>query len=93
MLKYMSDAAVLGCLAAREALEDADAKSRFSPERIGLYAGTGLASANINESPNNGLKSLSTKTDNFLAAVWGSTVFQQPIRFFRSKSWPICLPV
>ena len=49
MLKYMSDAAVLGCLAAREALEDADAKSRFSPGRIGLYAATGLASANINE--------------------------------------------
>jgi len=49
MLKYMSDAAVLGCLAAREALEDADAKTRFSPERTGLYAATGLASANINE--------------------------------------------
>ena len=49
MLKYMSDAAVLGCLAAREALGDADAKTRFSPERIGLYAATGLASANINE--------------------------------------------
>ena len=49
MLKYMSDAAVLGCLAAREALEDADVKTRFTPERIGLYAATGLASANINE--------------------------------------------
>ncbi|OGP69039.1 MAG: hypothetical protein A2170_06255 [Deltaproteobacteria bacterium RBG_13_53_10] len=49
MLKYMSDAAVLGCLAAREALEDAHAKVRFSPERIGLYAGTGLATADIDE--------------------------------------------
>jgi 3-oxoacyl-[acyl-carrier-protein] synthase II len=49
MLKYMSAAAVLGCLAAREALEDAHAKVRFSPERIGLYAGTGLAAANIDE--------------------------------------------
>jgi 3-oxoacyl-(acyl-carrier-protein) synthase len=49
MLKYMSDAAILGCLAAREALEDAEAKTRFSPERIGLYAATGLASANIHE--------------------------------------------
>jgi 3-oxoacyl-(acyl-carrier-protein) synthase len=49
MLKYMSDAAVLGCLAGREALEDAGAKARFSPERIGLYSGTGLATANIDE--------------------------------------------
>jgi 3-oxoacyl-(acyl-carrier-protein) synthase len=49
MLKYMSDAAVLGCLAGRQALEDASAKGRFSPERIGLYAGTGLATANIDE--------------------------------------------
>lgn len=49
MLKYMSTAAVLGCLAAREALEDANAKIRFSPERMGLFAGTGLASANVDE--------------------------------------------
>lgn len=49
MLKYMSHAAVLGCVAAREALEDAHAKVRFSPERMGLYAGTGLATANIDE--------------------------------------------
>jgi len=49
MLKYMSDAALLGCLAAREALQDADAKARFLPERIGIYAGTGLAAANIAE--------------------------------------------
>ena len=49
MLKYMSDAAVLGCLAAREALQDADAKARFFPERTGIYAGTGLAAANLSE--------------------------------------------
>jgi 3-oxoacyl-(acyl-carrier-protein) synthase len=49
MLKYMSDAAVLGCLAAREALQEADVKARFLPERIGIYAGTGLAAANIAE--------------------------------------------
>lgn len=49
MLKYMSTAAVLGCLAAREALEEAHAKVRFSPERMGLYAGTGLAAANVDE--------------------------------------------
>ena len=49
MLKYMSDAAVLGCVAAREALEDADVKGRFAPERIGLYAGSGLAAASVSE--------------------------------------------
>lgn len=49
MLKYMSDAAVLGCIAAREALQDADALTRFSPERIGLYAATGLAAANVRD--------------------------------------------
>lgn len=49
MLKYMSDAAVLGCLAGREALENASVRARFSPERVGLYAGTGLATANIDE--------------------------------------------
>lgn len=43
MIKYMSDAAVLGCVAAREATTQAGMKQRFAPERIGLYAGTGLA--------------------------------------------------
>jgi len=49
MLKYMSDAALLGCLAAREAAEDAAIKRRFAPERIGLYAGTGLAAASVQD--------------------------------------------
>lgn len=49
MLKYMSDAAVLGCIAAREALQDAEALSRFRPERVGLYAATGLAAANVQD--------------------------------------------
>ena len=49
MLKFMSDAAVLGCLAAREALQEAQALQRFPPHRIGLYAGTGLAAANVND--------------------------------------------
>jgi 3-oxoacyl-(acyl-carrier-protein) synthase len=43
MLKYMSEAAVLGCCAAREAAEESGLKIRFRPERVGLYAGTGLA--------------------------------------------------
>jgi len=49
MLKYMSDAAVLGCVAAREALHDAGVSGRFEPERIGLYAGSGLAAASVSE--------------------------------------------
>lgn len=49
MLKYMSEAAALGCVAAREALENADVKKRFSPERIGLYAATGLAAASVDD--------------------------------------------
>jgi len=47
MLKYMSDAAVLGCVAAHEALQDAGVPGRFAPERIGLYAATALAAANV----------------------------------------------
>ncbi|MCX7045835.1 MAG: beta-ketoacyl synthase N-terminal-like domain-containing protein [Candidatus Sumerlaeota bacterium] len=49
MLKYMSQAAVLGCVAAHEAIEDANARQRYAPERIGLYAATGLAAANPRE--------------------------------------------
>lgn len=49
MLKYMSAAAVLGCVAAREALGQAAALERFAPERIGLYAATGLAAASVDE--------------------------------------------
>lgn len=49
MLKYMSDAAVLGCLAAHEAVQQAGATSRFPAERVGLYAGSGLAAADVAE--------------------------------------------
>ncbi len=49
MLKFMSEAAVLGCVAAREALEDADASRRFAPHRIGLFAATGLAGIDLQE--------------------------------------------
>lgn len=47
MMKYMSEAAALGCAAAREALDAADAKKRFASERMGLYAATGLAAASV----------------------------------------------
>jgi len=49
MLKYMSEAAVLGCVAAHEAMADADAARRFRPERMGLFAGSGLAAASVKE--------------------------------------------
>jgi 3-oxoacyl-(acyl-carrier-protein) synthase len=49
MLKFMSEAAVLGCIAAHEAIEDADARRRFRSERIGLYAATGLAGIDLRE--------------------------------------------
>lgn len=49
MLKFMSDAAVLGCIAAKEALQGANVRKRFQAERIGIYAGTGLAAANVND--------------------------------------------
>jgi len=50
MLKFMSDAAVIGCVAAREASTQAGLKGRFRPERVGLYAGAGLAAASVKDS-------------------------------------------
>ena len=49
MLKFMSGAAVLGCVAAREAVDAAGIAGRYAPERIGLYAGAGLAAVDLNE--------------------------------------------
>lgn len=49
MLKYMSESAVLGCVAAREAAEAAGVRTRFRPERVGLFASAGLAAADVQE--------------------------------------------
>ena len=49
MLKYMSAAALWGCIAAREAVADARLKQRFAPERIGLFTATGLAAASVTD--------------------------------------------
>lgn len=49
MLKFMSEAAVLGCVAAREACTQARLCKRFSADRVGLFAGTGLAAASVDE--------------------------------------------
>jgi len=49
MIKYMSEAAALGCVAAHEACEDARVRERFRPERVGLFAGVGLAAASVND--------------------------------------------
>lgn len=52
MAKFMSAPALLGCVAAREALENAGVSdnARFPAERIGLFAATGMAAADIDES-------------------------------------------
>lgn len=50
MAKFMSAPALLGCVAAHEALDKARAAERFAPERIGLFAATGMAAADIDES-------------------------------------------
>jgi 3-oxoacyl-(acyl-carrier-protein) synthase len=48
MRKFMSRHAELAAVAAREALEEADLPARgIAPERIGLYAGVGLAAIDI----------------------------------------------
>jgi 3-oxoacyl-(acyl-carrier-protein) synthase len=49
MVKFMSRAAALGCVAAHEAMENADAQRRFAAERIGLFAATGLAGIDMSE--------------------------------------------
>jgi 3-oxoacyl-(acyl-carrier-protein) synthase len=48
MRKFMSRHAELAAVAAREALEEADLPGRgVAPERVGLYAGVGLAAMNL----------------------------------------------
>lgn len=48
-LKYMSHAAMLGCVAAREAALDARLRERFRGEDAGLFAATGLAAADAHQ--------------------------------------------
>jgi 3-oxoacyl-(acyl-carrier-protein) synthase len=47
LLKCMSTAAIIGCLAGKEAAEEASILNRFAPERIGIYAATGLTAARM----------------------------------------------
>jgi len=47
MLKYMSESAVLGCVAAHEAVEAAGVRRRFDPDQVGLYSGIGMAGASL----------------------------------------------
>ncbi|HUU70344.1 MAG TPA: beta-ketoacyl synthase N-terminal-like domain-containing protein [Planctomycetota bacterium] len=49
MLKFMSHAAVLGCMAAREACSQAATRRRFEPGRVGLFCATGLAAAGVQD--------------------------------------------
>lgn len=48
-VKFMSRAAAMGCVAAREAADAAGIKQRYSPGRIGLYTGIGLAAVGLDE--------------------------------------------
>jgi len=49
MLKFMSHAAVLGCVAAREACSQAAIRPRFDPRRVGLFCAAGLAAAGVQD--------------------------------------------
>ncbi|HOX07738.1 MAG TPA: beta-ketoacyl synthase N-terminal-like domain-containing protein [Planctomycetota bacterium] len=49
MLKFMSESAVLGCVAAHEAAEAAGVRGRFNPGRVGLYSGIGMAGASLED--------------------------------------------
>lgn len=49
MLKFMSSASLLGCVAAREALEDAGAQGRFRGEEIGIFSGVGTAPIELDD--------------------------------------------
>jgi len=49
LMMYASAAGVLGCLAAKEAAEEAAIGVRFAPERVGLYGATGLTTASFHD--------------------------------------------
>lgn len=49
-IKFMSPAALIGCLAGKEAADQAHITERFAPHRIGIFSATGLTAANISES-------------------------------------------
>lgn len=49
MLKFMSEAGILAAIAAHDAVADAGIAERTDPTRIGLYAATGIASANVDD--------------------------------------------
>jgi len=47
LVKFMSAASLIGCLAGKEAAEEAAVRERFEPERIGIFSATGLTAANL----------------------------------------------
>ncbi|MCP4109102.1 MAG: hypothetical protein GY749_26830 [Desulfobacteraceae bacterium] len=47
LVKFMSQAALIGCIAGKEAANEASVQDRFSPEQVGIFAATGLTAANI----------------------------------------------
>ncbi|MFC1849936.1 beta-ketoacyl synthase N-terminal-like domain-containing protein [candidate division CSSED10-310 bacterium] len=51
LVKFMSTAAIIGCLAGKEACEEATIGQRFEPERVGIFTATGLTSENFDFAP------------------------------------------
>lgn len=71
LLKYTAGAGLLGCLAAAEAMRDSGIAGKYAPERIGLYAGAGMSSAELSD----GLPIITNSLDRdgrFSAALLGS---------------------
>jgi 3-oxoacyl-[acyl-carrier-protein] synthase II len=70
LIKFMSDATMLGCLAGKEAAEDASIAKRFASERIGIYAATGLTAANFHSAAEM-LKACTTPEETFSEKLFG----------------------
>ncbi|MDR1395794.1 MAG: hypothetical protein LBK52_06475 [Deltaproteobacteria bacterium] len=94
MQKYMSAQALLAAAAAREALEAARPLEKgFAPERIGLFAGTGLAAAD----PQAGAEILTASLDEkgcFSPALFSARGLSSvnPLRSFQTlANMPACI--
>ncbi|MFH2047444.1 MAG: beta-ketoacyl synthase N-terminal-like domain-containing protein [Pseudomonadota bacterium] len=69
-IKFMSTATLIGCLAGKEAADEACITERFAPHRIGIFSATGLTAANISESREM-LEACMDKDGNFSDILFG----------------------
>ena len=91
--KFMSEAAILGCLAGREAWDQAALGGRVDPEQVGIYAATGLTAANY-ESSRELLSSCIDPGGEFSEALLGSRglASMNPLDSFRIlPNMPPCM--